>query len=146
MKISLKKLNAILLSVILILAMTLPITVNAQDNEDWQENPVFSCAFRDEDNNAVDGNTLTAGTYFVDILLSGVKTVSGLEVSATYDESVVSNVEVVSTYADVEEANMVCGTAKAENGEVIVCMVSDNDDYTVLDQKNCNNCNPPCNS
>lgn len=120
---------------ILIISMfALPISANAEAGTLGTETPDISCVFYNKTNlnKQVDGNRLSAGKYKVDIVLSGMKAVSIVELTATYDQSVITNLEITSTYAD-SHSDMKEGGRKFEDGKVSVFQVSENDDASAID-------------
>ena len=73
----------------LFLLISLPMVSYAETGTLGAETPKVICTY-EKDGVAVDGNSLTAGTYDVNFVLTGVKNLSVLEVTATYDESQVA--------------------------------------------------------
>ena len=87
-----KKVLPILLACIVILLAAVPqISVFAEKGTLGTENPVWKASFLDSDGNAADGNSLLAGEYIVNLNLYGMKTVSVLQISATYTDAVTVN-------------------------------------------------------
>ena len=87
-----KKVLPILLACIVILLAAVPqISVFAEKGTLGTENPVWKASFLDSDGNAADGNSLLAGEYTVNLNLYGMKTVSVLQISATYTDAVTVN-------------------------------------------------------
>ena len=87
-----KKVLPILLACIVILLAAVPqISVFAEKGTLGTENPVWKASFLDSDGNAADGNSLLAGEYTVNLNLCGMKTVSVLQISATYTDAVTVN-------------------------------------------------------
>lgn len=118
---------------ILIISMfALPISASAEAGTLGKETPELSCVFTDTNGKSVDGNRLQAGTYFVDIKLSGMKAVSIVELTATYDPEVISNISVLGTYADDHE-DMKEGLHKIENNTLSVFQVAEGDDASTID-------------
>ena len=87
-----KKVLPILLACIVVLLAAVPqISVFAEKGTLGTENPVWKASFLDSDGNAADGNSLLAGEYTVNLNLYGMKTVSVLQISATYTDAVTVN-------------------------------------------------------
>lgn len=87
-----KKVLPILLACIVVLLAAVPqISVFAEKGTLGTENPVWKASFLDSDGNAADGNSLIAGEYTVNLNLYGMKTVSVLQISATYTDAVTVN-------------------------------------------------------
>ena len=118
---------------ILIISMfVLPISANAEAGTLGTETPELSCVFTDTNGKSVDGNRLQAGTYNVDIVLSGMKAVSIVELTATYDSTYVSAISVLGTYAD-DHDDMKKGGQKIENNTLSVFQVAEGDDASTID-------------
>lgn len=120
---------------ILIISMfALPMSANAEAGTLGTETPELSCNFYDTTGKAVDGNRLQANnTYTVDVVLSGMKAVSVVELTASYDPSKISSLYIKSTYADQNSAKMKKGGQKVENGEILVFQVAESSDPSVVD-------------
>lgn len=120
---------------ILIISMfAFPVSANAEAGTLGTETPDISCVFYSKKNlnKPVDGNRLSAGSYKVDIVLSGMKAVSVVELTATYDQSIITSLDITSTYAD-SHSGMKEGGRKFENGKVSVFQVSESDDASAID-------------
>ena len=120
---------------ILIISMfALPMSANAEAGTLGTETPELSCNFYDTTGKAVDGNRLQAdNTYTVDVVLSGMKAVSVVELTASYDTSKISSLYIKSTYADKNSDKMKKGGQKVENGEILVFQVAESSDPSVVD-------------
>ena len=120
---------------ILIISMfALPMSANAEAGTLGKETPELSCNFYDTTGKAVDGNRLQAdNTYTVDVVLSGMKAVSVVELTASYDTSKISSLYIKSTYADKNSDKMKKGGQKVENGEILVFQVAESSDPSVVD-------------
>ena len=120
---------------ILIISMfALPMSANAEAGTLGTETPHLSCNFYDKTGKLVDGNRLVAGnTYTVDIVLSGMKAVSVVELTAAYNTDKISSLYVKSTYADKNSTKMKKGGEKVENGEILIVQVTEGDDPSVVD-------------
>ena len=118
--------------VLIISMLALPVSANAEAGTLGTETPEISCVFTNTDGKVVDGNRLTKGKYTVDIVLSGMKAVSIVELTATYDQSVISLITVKSTYADTH-ADMRLGGQKYEGNTLSVFQVSENEDASSID-------------
>ena len=118
---------------ILIISMfALPVSANAEAGTLGTETPEISCIFTDSTGKNVDGNRLVKGKYTVDIVLTGMKAVSVVELTATYDQSVISAISIKSTYADTHE-DMKKGGQKYEGNKLSVFQLSENDDASLID-------------
>lgn len=118
---------------ILIISMfALPVSANAEAGTLGTETPEISCIFTDSTGKNVDGNRLVKGQYTVDIVLTGMKAVSVVELTATYDQSVISAISIKSTYADTHE-DMKKGGQKYEGNKLSVFQLSENDDASLID-------------
>lgn len=68
----------------ILLFLSLPLVSYAQTGTLGQESPEIYCTY-EQDGVPVDGNNLSAGSYNVNFVLSGVSSLSLIEVTATYD-------------------------------------------------------------
>lgn len=118
--------------ILIISIFALPFNANAEAGTLGTETPELSCAFTDANGKSADGNRLQAGTYYVDVVLSGMKAVSIVELTATYDSEYISSLSVLSTYAD-EHDGMKKGGQKIENNTVSVFQVAESDDASTID-------------
>lgn len=119
---------------ILIISMfALPISANAEAGTLGKETPELSCVFTDTNEKSVDGNRLQAGTYYVDVVLSGMKAVSIVELTATYNPEYISAISVLGTYAD-DHADMKKGGQKIENNTLSVFQVAESDDASTINK------------
>ena len=78
---------SVLTAMVVMFGLTSSVAFGAEGTADA---PEFYCEYFDEQGNAVDGNSLTAGTYNVDFYVKGFNTISVLEFTATYDTSIVT--------------------------------------------------------
>lgn len=118
--------------VLIISMFALPFSANAEAGTLGTETPELTCAFTGTNGKKADGNRLQPGTYFVDLVLSGMKAVSIVELTATYDPNVITNISVLGTYAD-EHADMRLGGQKIENNTLSVFQVAESDDASTID-------------
>ena len=118
--------------VLIISMFALPFSVNAEVGTLGKETPELTCAFTGTNGKKADGNRLQPGTYFVDLVLSGMKAVSIVELTATYDPDVITDISVLSTYAD-EHEDMRLGGQKIENNTLSVFQVAESDDASTID-------------
>jgi hypothetical protein len=95
------------------------------------ENPSITCVFRTPSGENVDGNNLTAGDYYVDIVLSGLSAVSAFQFTATYtsDLTVVVNSTLATVGDGFEEA-----AVRYEEGRLGVGFISSNDNSTAVNK------------
>ena len=124
MKNSIKKFYATLLTVILILACSVPFFAMAKTGTLGTESPKLTATFLDANGEEAYGDNLEAGEYTVSIMLSGMQTVSVFELSASYSTSLLS-INSVSTIADVD-SSFSCGAATAESGKFVTILASKN--------------------
>ena len=89
--------------------------------------PMIYCEYTDSDGNAVDGNSLAAGTYDVSFYTTGFSTISVIEITAAYDTSVVTVNSVKNQISTMESMGSV-----TDNGDLVVGFVS-NGDYVSVD-------------
>lgn len=128
MKNSLKKFYATLLMVILIMVFSAPFTAFAEAGTLGSENPVLSATFKDGDDVVVDGNELEAGSYTVDITLSGMKAVSIFQITANISNITINSVK---TIADVD-SSFSCGAIVNENNSFVAILASENDGTSAI--------------
>lgn len=116
----------------LFLLISLPMVSYAETGTLGTETPEIVCTY-EQDGVAVDGNNLTAGTYDVNFVLSGVRNLSVLEVTATYDESQIvvesSPDYLISDNADTSLESM---GYVLSNGNIVFGFVSTNEDCSSL--------------
>ncbi len=120
----------------LVIAMTifigLPIVSNAETGTLGTESPEIYCTFS-QDGELVDGNELTAGTYDVSFLISGVKNLAVVQITATYDDSMVTVASAPSySISDDEAFPFHTIGYKNENSTIITGFISGNDDCTAI--------------
>ena len=118
--------------VCLISMFALPFSANAEAGTLGKETPELSCVFTNTTGKKVDGNRLQKGTYYVDIVLSGMKAVSMVELTATYDPNYISNISILGTYAD-EHSDMINGCRKIENSTISLFQVAESKDASTID-------------
>lgn len=120
----------------LVIAMTifigLPIVSSAETGTLGTESPEIYCTFS-QDGELVDGNELTAGTYDVSFLISGVKNLAVVQITATYDDSMVTVASAPSySISDDEAFPFHTIGYKNENSTIITGFISGNDDCTAI--------------
>ena len=125
---SFKKFTATLLTVILLMVLSVPFSAYAQKGTLGTENPRLTATFKDGDDIVVDGNELEAGSYTVDIHLSGMKTVSIFQITANISNMVINN---VSTIAD-SDSSFSCGAIVNEDDSFVAILASENDDTSAI--------------
>ena len=129
MKTTYKRFIAIFLTVMLIIS-ALPISANAQTGTLGTEEPYLFCAFYDSNGNAVDGNSIEAGTYTVDVVLTDMATNSVFQYTADYNEDVIEISEVSSPYSEDNDVSL--GGIKNSDGTLVVVLVSNDEACTSL--------------
>lgn len=120
----------------LIIAMTifigLPIVSSAETGTLGTESPEIYCTFS-QDGELVDGNELTAGTYDVSFVISGVKNLAVAQITADYDDSMVTVASAPSySISDDEAFPFHTIGYKNENATIITGFISGNDDCTAI--------------
>lgn len=118
--------------ILIISMLALPISANAEAGTLGTETPELSCVFTDTNGKNVDGGRLAPGKYTVDIVLSGMKAVSTVEFTATYNTNVITAMDIKSTYAD-NHADMTKGGQKFGENSFSVFMISENADSSAID-------------
>lgn len=96
------------------------------------EVPELYFEYYDTDGKVVDGNHLSAGTYNVNIMLSGVENISTVEVTATYDSSVVVEQPIPDQLLSDTVTNMKSMGYLLDNGNMVFGFVSTEDGSTSL--------------
>jgi hypothetical protein len=124
-----KKFYATLLTVILIFTISVPVVVFALTNSLGSENPSLTATFADADGTVYDGNNLEAGSYTVNINLSGMQAVSIFQLTASYTDDIAIN--SVSTIAD-NDSSFSCGAIVNEDNSLVVILASENDENSVI--------------
>lgn len=119
--------------VLIISMFALPVSANAEAGTLGKETPDLSCVFTDSNGKNVDGGRLAPGKYTVDIVLKGMKAVSIVELTATYNTYVITSMDIKSTYADTH-ASMTKGGQKFGDNSVSVFQVAESDDASTIDK------------
>lgn len=123
--------SAIIVAVIAMLTFLTP-NVTAFAAALGAETPEIYCTYT-KDNEEVDGNRLTAGTYDVSFYIKGVENISTLQLTATYDSSVTidsSSLSLISdNQVDVTSMGPVIDNA---GGNLVLGFVSDNANYSSI--------------
>lgn len=96
------------------------------------EVPELYFEYYDADGKEVDGNDLSAGTYNVNIMLSDVENISIVEVTATYDSSVVVEQPTPTQLLSDTVTNMKSMGYLLDNGKMVFGFVSTEDASTSL--------------
>lgn len=124
-----KKGFSVYFSVFLILIVSLfsfPLSAFAENEE--KSIPYLYAEYFAEDGKRVDGNLLSSGNYKMQLVLKGVSSISEMEFTANYGSEVIFNNFL--TIADEDSTfNALC---KTENSNLILCVVSLNDDYSEI--------------
>lgn len=123
--------SAVIVAVIAMLTFLTP-NVTAFAAALGEETPEIYCTYT-KDNEEVDGNRLTAGTYDVSFYIKGVENISTLQLTATYDSSVTidsSSLSLISdNQVDVTSMGPVIDNA---GGNLVLGFVSDNANYSSI--------------
>ncbi len=117
--------------ILIISLLALPMNASAETGTLGKETPVITCNYYDANGKVVNGNRLPAGTYTVDVVLSGMKAVSVIQLTANFT-STVTAMSVKSTYADNHDMEL--GGQKLESGNLTVFQISENADTSVIDK------------
>lgn len=112
--------------------LSLPLVSYAQTGTLGQESPEIYCTY-EQDGVAVDGNNLTAGTYDVNFVLSGMNNLSVFEVTATYDTEQVT-VESAPSGLISDDAGMDSMGYILEDGNIVFGFVSTNEDCSHINE------------
>lgn len=96
------------------------------------EAPELYFEYYDADGKEVDGNDLSAGTYNVNIMLSGIENISTVEVTATYDSSVVLEQPTPNQLLSDTVTNMKSMGYLLDDGNMVFGFVSAEDTSTSL--------------
>lgn len=96
------------------------------------EAPELYFQYYNSDGDEVDGNNLSAGTYNVNIMLSGIENISTVEVTATYDSSVTLEQATPSQLLSDNVTNMNSMGYILDNGKMVFGFVSTEDASTSL--------------
>lgn len=90
------------------------------------ETPEVYCTYF-KDNEEVDGNRLTAGTYDVSFNVKGVESFSTLQITATYDSSVTIDSTSLSVMSDeLADVTSMGSVINNTSGDLVLGFVSDN--------------------
>ncbi len=118
--------------IVIISLLVFPVSASAEAGTLGTETPALSFVFTDSNGKNADGNRLVAGKYKVDIVLSGMQTISVIELTGTYDTSVLSSMAITGIYADTH-TDMYPGVQKVENGAFSVFQVAENETASTID-------------
>ena len=119
----------------LMLCISFPLISYAETGSLGQESPEIYCTY-EQDGVAVDGNKLTAGTYDVSFVLSGMSNLSVIEITAAYDQEQV-------TIEDPTAFNLISDNDAAEfdsmgyilsDGNIVFGFVSTGDDTSSVNE------------
>lgn len=116
------------LALVFVCFFSLPLVSSAETGTLGSESPRIYCTYA-QDGTAVDGNDLKAGTYDVSFVLSGVKSVSVVEITATYDADMVT-VAAEPSYqiSDEEELSFDSFGYVLGDGDIVFGYTSENKD------------------
>lgn len=97
-----------------------------------KESPEIYCTYF-KDNEEVDGNRLTAGTYDVRFNVKGVEQISTLQLTATYDSSVTIDSSSLSLMSDeLADVTSMGSVINNVSGDLVLGFVSDNTDCSSI--------------
>jgi hypothetical protein len=112
--------------VLMIIAVLVPYVSWAAADTLGTESPVITAQFKDSNGKTVDGNELSAGTYNVNIVLSGMQAFSIFEMTADYDTDIISDLSITSTLSDSKADEVVDMGGSASDGRIVIGMISAN--------------------
>lgn len=136
MKKTLKKFVAALFAAVLAVGLAVPMSANAAPNTLGTEEPFLFCEFIDQNGDAADGNTLTAGDYQVNIVLSGMEDLSVMQFTADYaTENSPVSIAAVSTDCLDAVPTLSLGGVKNENGTLVAAYASTEEAATAVDSE-----------
>lgn len=115
--------------------ISLPSVSNAETGTLGSESPEIYCTYA-QDGVFVDGNELTAGTYDVSFVVSGVKSLSVVQITATYDESMVT-VASAPSYSISDDADLAMDSIGyvLSGGNIVLGFVSENTDCSSVSEE-----------
>ncbi len=129
-----KKSSILMLTVFFTLVLSIfifPSAVYAQTGTLGNEKPQISASYTDGDGNLADGNQLTAGSYTMQIALTGMENISQMELTATYGEEV-----SFGNYSTLADSNSnVDAVCSISGGNLVLGLVSKNADCTAIDSE-----------
>ncbi len=112
-----------------------PMCAAAQTGTLGEESPYLYCSYYNQNGDAVDGNALTSGEYRVDVVLSGMENAAIMQFEATANLSsgVLTDLSVLSTYADTDNSFEEAAAEFIDDGQLAVILVSNNQDTSPID-------------
>ncbi len=123
--------SAVIAAVIAMLTFLTP-NVTAFAAALGEETPEIYCTYS-KDNEEVDGNRLTAGTYDVSFCVKGVESISTLQFTATYDSSVTIDSSSLSLMSDNQvDVTSMGPVVDNAGGNLVLGFVSDNANYSSI--------------
>lgn len=123
--------SAVIVAVIAMLTFLTP-NVTAFAAALGEETPEIYCTYS-KDNEEVDGNRLTAGTYDVSFCVKGVESISTLQFTATYDSSVTIDSSSLSLMSDNQvDVTSMGPVVDNTGGNLVLGFVSDNANYSSI--------------
>lgn len=118
----------------LLITISIPLVSYAQTGTLGQEAPEIYCTY-EQDGVAVDGNNLTAGTYDVSFVMSGVESLSVVEITANYNQEKIT-VDSASSLISDTNAELDSMGYVLSDGNIVFGFVSENEGTTVLNDEN----------
>ncbi len=123
--------SAVIVAVIAMLTFLTP-NVTAFAAALGEETPEIYCTYS-KDNEEVDGNRLTAGTYDVSFCVKSVESISTLQFTATYDSSVTIDSSSLSLMSDNQvDVTSMGPVVDNAGGNLVLGFVSDNANYSSI--------------
>lgn len=123
-----KKLIAVSFCILLTVTQYIPFCAYAATGTMGNETPAITFEFADSNGSAVDGNSLVAGNYMVDVVLAGMASVSMFQMTASYDVDVITVNSVTLNGSGFDQAGPVI-----DSGNVAFGVYSTNADTTAID-------------
>ncbi len=114
-----------------------PLCAQAQTGTLGEESPYLFCAFYNENGDAVDGNALPSGEYRVDVVLQGMENaaVMQFEARANLSSGVLTDLSVLSTYADTDNSFEEAAAEYIDDEQIAVILVSENEDTSPINSE-----------
>lgn len=119
---------------LMILFISLPIVSYAETGTLGKESPEIYCTY-EKDGVEVDGNELTAGTYDVSFVMSGMKSLSVLEVTAAYNQEQVTIEPADPVLISDEDAAFDSMGYILSDGNIVFGFVSTDDACSAVNQE-----------
>ncbi len=116
--------------ILIISLLALPINASAKTGTLGTENPIISCTFTDAGGNSACGDHLEKGMYTVDFVMSGMASVSILQIMADYDNTKLADIELVSS-----NPNFLLGGQAVSSNSLAAFVVSNSSNTTTINSQ-----------